>query len=169
MKIFRKDSAMKITIGPISLDIMLFLRLCLPTIVFIGLCTGILLAFNPVLLLLDQIAPGFIGAAWLLLLILYIILGVAFTYFAARLLRGSFASEELRVQRRMASLSGLPFYALCLLCLMSTIVCILFPDMVSGPTAFASEAGFVGFALVSCGYLLLVRFFLGRSTAIAHQ
>jgi hypothetical protein len=160
---------MKITIGPISLDILLFLRLCLPATVFIGLCMGILLAFNPVLLLLDQIAPGFIGAAWLSLLIFYIILGVAFTYFAARLLRGFFGSEELRVQRRMAILSGLPFYALCLLCLMATIVCILFPDMVSGLTAFASEAGFLGFALVSCSYLLLLRFFLRGSTAIARQ
>jgi hypothetical protein len=165
LKISRKESAMKITLGPLSLDILLFLRLCLPATVFIGLCTGILLAFNPVLLMLDQIAPGFIGGAWLLLLIFYIVLGVAFTRFAARLLRGSFGSEEWRVQRRMATLSGLPFYALCLLCLMATLVCFLFPDMVNGPTVFASEVGFLGFALVSCSYLLLLRFFLRGSTA----
>lgn len=165
---------MKITIGSISLDILLFLRLCLPATVFIGLCTGILLAFDPVLLLLDQLTPRswlelVIGTAWLLLLILYIILGVAFTHFAARLLRGSFGSEEWHVQRRMAALSGFPFYALCLLGLMATIACILFPDMVNGVTAFASEVCFLGFALVSCSYLLLLRFFLARSTPIAHQ
>jgi hypothetical protein len=160
---------MKITVGPITLDIFLFLRLCLPATLFIGLCTGILLPFNLVLRLIDQIAPDFIGGAWLALLILYIILGVAFTYFSARLLRSSFGSEEGRVPKRMLILSGLSFYALCLLCLMSTLVCILFPDMVSGLTAFVSEAGFVGFALVSCSYLLLLRFFLGRLTAIAHR
>jgi|SRR5579884_2560307 len=155
---------MKITIGSISLDILLLLRLFLPATVFIGLCMGILLAFNLVLLLLDQIAPGFIGAAWLLLLIVYIVLGVAFTYLIARLLRSSFESEEARVQRRRVILSGLPFYVLSLLCLVSTIRCILFPDMVSGLAAFVSEAGFVGFALVSCSYLLLLRFFLRRLT-----
>lgn len=160
---------MKITLGPISFDILLFLRLCLPATVFIGLCTGVLLAFNLILWMLDQIAPGFIGGAWLLLLIFYIILGVAFTRFAARHLRSSFESEEWRAQRRMAILSGSPFYALCLFCLISTIDCILFPDTVTGPTTFASMVGFVGFALVSCSYLLLLRFFLGRSAAIAHQ
>lgn len=165
---------MKITIGPLSLDILLFIRLCLPAAVFVGLCMGILLAFNPILLLIDQITPRswqelLIGTAWLLLLILYIILGVAFTHFAAHILRGSFGSEELRVQRRMATLSGFPFYALCLLGLMATIACFLFPDMVNGVTVFASEVGFLGFALVSCSYLLLLRFFLGRSTPIAHQ
>ena len=125
---------MKRTIGPLSLDLLLFLRLCLPATVFIGLCTGILLAFNPVLLLIDQITPRWwqellIGTAWLLLLILYIMFGVAFTHFAARLLRGSLGSEEWRVQRRMATLSGFPFYALCLFGLMATIACFLFPDV----------------------------------------
>jgi hypothetical protein len=165
---------MKITIGPISLDILLFLRLCLPATVFIGLCTGILLAFNLVLLLIDQITPRgwqelLIGTAWLLLLILYITLLVAFIRFAARLLRGSFGSEELRAQRRMATLSGFPFYALCLLSLMVTIASFLFPDSSNGVTAFTSEVGFLSFALVSCSYFLLLRFFLGRSTRIAHQ
>jgi hypothetical protein len=160
---------MKITLGPISLDILLCLRLFLPVPLFIGLCTGIILAFNPVLLLLDQIAPDLIAAAWLSLLILYIILGVAFTYFYARLFRHSFVLEKARVQRRMAILSGLPFYSLCLLFLMNCIYCALFPDMVGGPAAFASVAGFLGFALVSLSYLLLLRFFLRRSTAVARQ
>src|SRR5438132_717551 len=119
-KTSRKDSAMKITIGPISLDLRLFFRLWLPATVFIGLCTGIFVAFDAVLLLIDQIAPPswldlLIGTAWLLLLIFYILLGVAFTRFVARLLRRSFGLEELRVQRRMVALSGFPFYVLCLL------------------------------------------------------
>ena len=164
---------MKITIGPISLDLLLFFRLCLPGALFIGLCTGILLAFNPVLLMIDQIAPGFIGGAWLLLLIFYILLGVAFTHFAARLLRRSFGSEEWRIQRRMVILSGFPFYALCLLFLTESIVILLDRnldsyDMIGAVFAF-SLAGFIGFALISCSYVLLTLFFLGRSTAIAHQ
>ena len=191
LEISRKDSAMKMTIGPVSLDVsrvrsvtgervptmkitlgslsldvLLFLCLCLPATVFIGLCTGIILAFDSVLLMLDQIAPGFIDGAWLSLLILYIVLGVAFTYFVARLLRRSFGSEERRVQRRMAILSGFPFYALCLLCLMMIIYYSLFPDAVTGLAAFASVAGFLGFALVSCSYLLLLRFFLRGSIAM---
>jgi len=160
---------MKILIGPITLDIGLFLRLCLPATVFIGLCTGILLAFNPVLLLIDRIASHawlwpLIGTAWLLLLILYIMLGIAFTHFVARRLRASFGSKEFRVQRRMALVSGLPFYAICLLCFAATLVCVLFPDTVNPLTAYISAAGFLGFALVSGGYLLLLRFLLGRST-----
>jgi hypothetical protein len=164
---------MKITIGPISLDILLFLRLCLPATVFISLCIGILVAFQQVLLMLDQIAPGLIGAAWLLLLIFYIILGVAFTHFAARLLRGSFGSEERRVQRRMVILSGLPFYALCLFLLMVGIVILLDTDLQSiemiGAVLAFSLAGFIGFALISCCYVILTLFFLGRSAAAAHQ
>ncbi|MBA2391638.1 MAG: hypothetical protein H0V70_02695 [Ktedonobacteraceae bacterium] len=160
---------MKISIGPITLDIGLFLRLCLPATVFIGLCTGILLAFNPVLLLIDQIAPRawlwpLIGTAWLLLLILYIMLGIAFTHFVVRRLRASFGAEELRVQRRMALVSGLPFYAICLLCFIATLACILFPDTVNPLSLYVSAAGFLGFALVSGSYLLLVRFLLSRST-----
>jgi hypothetical protein len=168
LKTFRKDSTMKITIGPISLDIFLFFRLWLPPSVFIGLCAGIFVAFGAVLRMLDQIDLRFIGVAWLLLLIFYIIFGVAFTRFVARLLRRSFGLEELRVQRRMVVLSGFPFYALCLFFLMSSIVCILSPD-VDVVALYASVAGFLGFGLVSCSYLLLLRFFLGRSTAIAHQ
>jgi hypothetical protein len=160
----------KITIGPISLDIRLFFRLCLPATVFIVLCTGIFVAFIAVLPTIAQIAPGFIGGAWLLLLIFYIILGVAFIYFAARLLRASFGSEESRVKRRMAILSGFPFYALSLLCLLGGIaIGLLFPAAMNAATAFASVVGFLGFALVSCSYLLLLRFCLGRLTAIAHQ
>src|SRR5438067_380044 len=105
LKTSRKDSAMKIPIGPIFLYTRLFFRLCLPATMLIGLCTGIFVAFLAVLNTIDQIAPGFIGGAWLLLLIFYILLGVAFTRFVAHLLRRSFESEEWRVQRRMAALS----------------------------------------------------------------
>ncbi len=161
---------MKINIVQIVSYTRLFVRLCLPTTVFIGLCAGIFVAFGAVLRTFSLTVPLFvIGGVWLLLLIFYIILGVTFTHFVARFIRGSFGSEELRVRRRMAALSGFPFYVLCLLCLMATIVCFLFPDMVNGVTGFASEVGFLGFALVSCSYLILMRFFLGSSSAIAHQ
>lgn len=154
---------MKITIGPISLDILLFLRLCLPATMFIGLCTGIFVAFIAVLPMIAQSAPRFIAGAWLLLLIFYIIAGVVFTHFAARLLRAAFGLKDLRIQRRMAILSGFPFYALCLLCLVGGIVVpFLFPDAINAATAFASVAGFLGFALVSCSYLLLLRFLTSK-------
>ncbi len=166
---------MKITMAQIFSGMLLLIRLWLPAIVFIGLCMGIFLAFDSVLLLIDQIAAPtwlntLIGIAWLSLFILYIMLGVAFTYLSARLLRRSFGSKELRVQRRMAILSGLPFYALCLLFLMTTIAFfILFSDTVNPVTAYASAAGFLLLSLASCGYWLLVRFLLGRSSAIARQ
>ncbi len=167
---------MKITMAQIFSYIRLSLRLWLPVTVFIGLYTGIIVAFDPVLLMLDQIAPSFMGNGWcvlliwLSLLILYIILGVVFTRFFARFLRRSFGSEALRIQRRMAALSGLPFYAICLLCLWSTIVFMLFPDA-NAPAASLTlgVAGFLGFGLISLSYLLLLRFFSGRPTAIARQ
>jgi hypothetical protein len=131
------------------------------------LCTGIFIAFIAFLQFLDNITRDerFFGGAWLLLLILYIILGVAFTHFAARLLRGSFGSEEWRIQRRMVILSGFPFYALCLFLLTAGIVIILDPDLHSiemiGAVLAFSLAGFIGFALISCSYVLLTLFFLG--------
>jgi hypothetical protein len=107
-----------------------------------------------------------------LLLTFYIILGVAFTRFNARLIHGSFGSEELRVQRRMAALSGLPFYAFCLLFLMTGIIVYSFyfdaPD-VCASIVFISIVGFLGFGLISFSYLLLIRSFLGRLAIIAHQ
>src|SRR5882762_1804348 len=151
---------MKITKEQIISFVLLLLRLCWPAAVFIGVCTGMILAFDSVLLLLDQIAPWFIGGAWLLLLIVYIILGIAFTLFSARRLRGLYGSEAVHVQGRMAILSGLPFYAICLLFLMMSIYCNSDPN-VGGAAAFFSVAGFFGFALISSSYLLLLFFFLG--------
>jgi hypothetical protein len=167
---------MKIIIGPISLDRRLFfllVRFGLGVIVFFLLCTGIFLAFDAFLQLLDQIAPSFMGNGWLvlllwvLLLIFYIILGVAFTRFVASLLCRSFEGEELRARKWMAILSGVPFNVLCLLSLWATIVGIL--SDVDPAGVYASGVGFVLFGLASCSYLLLLRFFLRRSTAIAHQ
>jgi hypothetical protein len=176
-KVSGKDSAMKITLGPLSFDILLFFRLCLPTTVFIGVYMGIFSAFDALLLLIDQITPPswlgiFIGLAWLLLLILYIVLGVAFTRFVVRIIRLSFGSEERRAHRRMALLSGFPFYACCLLCLMAGLSAgILYPTSpdVCGSIELVSLFGFLCFGLASCGYLLLSLFFLRGSTTMSHQ
>ncbi|GHO99267.1 hypothetical protein KSF_093150 [Reticulibacter mediterranei] len=161
---------MKITIGPLSFDILLLLRLWLPPIVFIVVCTVLFFVpFHMLLLFLDDVAPNLIGTAWLSLLIFYIIAGITFTSFYARFLRTSFMSEDGRVQRGTAVLSGLPFYALCFLFLLDMLYCLFSPDDVPGLAAFVSVVGFVGFALVSAAYLLLLRFLLRRSTVIAHQ
>lgn len=168
---------MKITIGPISLDILLFFRLWWPAVVFTELCMGIFSAFISCLgtITLTYNAPLFVGGAWLSLLLLYTILGIAFTYFVARRIRDAFGSEERRIQRRMALLSGFPFYTLCLICLMTGLLAGLFyPDSpdICGSIVFASLLGFLGFGLVSCSYWLLLRFFLRGSrgsTAMAQR
>lgn len=161
---------MKITIGSFSLNILLLLRLWLPPIAFIGICAVLFfLPFHMLLLILDDVAPNLINIAWLSLLLLYIIAGVTFIYFYARFFRASFASEDARGRRNMAILSGLPFYALCFLFLLDIMYCMFSPVDVPGLAVFVSVVGFVGFALVSGAYLLLLRFFLRRPTAIAHE
>jgi hypothetical protein len=170
LELSRKDSIMKITIGPLSFDIFLLLRLWLPPVVFIVVCTAIFfLPFHMLLLALDDVAPNLIGVAWLSLLLLYIIAGITFTYFYARFFRAVFASQDARARKGMAILSGLPFYALCFLFLLDMLYCLFTPDDVGGLAAFVSVVGFVGFALVSGAYLLLLRFLLRRPTAIAQQ
>jgi hypothetical protein len=160
---------MNITIGKFSFDVLLLIRLWLPAIVFIGLCTGIFIAFDPLLLLLDQIAPGLIPVAWLSLFVLYIVLGVTFTFIAARMVRRSFKSKELLVQRRMAYLSGLPLYACGLLLLGASIRANFIPDLPAA-AAFASIVLFLLFCMASGGYLLMVRFlFLRRPAAPVHS
>jgi hypothetical protein len=167
LEISRKDSSMKITIGPFSLDILLLLRLWLPPIVFIVACTIIFFGpFHMLLLRLDDVAPNLIGIAWLSLLLLYILSGIAFTYFYARFFRASFMSQDARGQKNMAVWSGLPFYALCFLFLLDMIYCLFTPNDVPGLAAFVSVVGFVGFALVSGAYWLLLRLLLRRSTAV---
>ncbi len=159
LKTSGKGFAMKINIGQFFLDTLLFIRLCLPATVFIGLCTGIFIAFIAFLSTFSQIYPLLLYGAWPSLLIFYIIFGVAFTLFAAHLIHTSFGSEELRVQRHMASLSGLPFYVLCLL----SIACTLYPvPGMDAANEFMSVLGFFGFGLVSFSYLILIRFFLQR-------
>ena len=160
---------MKITLRQIFLGTRLFIRLCLPATVFIGLCTGIFIAFILFLQFLNTITRDdrFFGGAWLLLFIFYIIFGVALIRFNARLIHSSFGSEELRVQRRRAALSGLPFYVLCLLCLMMCILSIL--SSANAVTVYVTGFGFVVFSFASCGYLLLIRFFLGRGQHIAGE
>lgn len=173
---------MKITVGPISFDILLLLRLWWPATVFIVVCTGMLLPLSLVLQMLDHNAfirgawllrVIFYGGAWLLLLIFYILLGVAFTYVAARLLRHSFGSKAWRIQRRMVIVSGFPFYALCFFLLMLSIGLLLDPSLqgveMIGAVLVIYLAGAIGFALISCCYVILTLFFLRRSTAIAYQ
>jgi hypothetical protein len=167
LEISRKDSSMKITIGPFSLDLLLPFRLWLPSVMFIVMCVVVFLLHDMLLLKLDEVAHNLIGIAWLSLLLFYIIAGIAFIYFYARFFRASFASENARVQRIMAILSGLPLYAVWFLFLLDLIYCLFVPDdNVGGLAAFVSVVGFVGFALVSCAYLLLLRFFLRRLAAV---
>jgi hypothetical protein len=72
----------------------------------------------------------------------------------------------------MAALSGLPFYVVCLLFLMTGIIFSFFypdsPDVCTS-IVFASIVGFLGFGLVSFSYSILIRFFLGRLAVVAHQ
>jgi hypothetical protein len=160
---------MKITKEQIISFVLLLLRLCWPATVFIGLCTGMFLAFNPVLLWLDQIAPWFIGWAWLSLLIIYIILGITFILFSAHRLRSLYGSKTGRIQGRMAILSGLPFYTVCLLFFVTGVLSINDPNE-GGAAAFFGAAGLFGFILISLSYLLLLFSFLGllRPT-VAHM
>ena len=170
LKTSRKGLVMEITIRQILLGVRLLIRLCLPATVFIGLCTGIFIAFIAFLPFLNNITRDvrFFGGAWLSLFIFYIIFGVAFIRFNARLIHNSFGSEELRVQRRMAALSGLPFYALCLLFLMTGIIFYSFysdaPD-VCASTVFISMVGFLGFGLVSFSYSILIRLLKPRQSS----
>jgi hypothetical protein len=167
---------MKRTLGPISLDRRLFfllVRFGLTTIVFFGVCTGTFLAFGAFLQVLDQIAPSFMGNGWLVLLLwvvlllFYILVGVAFTRVVASLLRRSFEAEEVRARKWIAILSGVPFLVLCLLSFCATIVGLLSDGEPAG--VYASGVGFVLFGLASWSYLLLLRFFLRRSPTSAHQ
>lgn len=152
--------------------IRLLIRLCLPGAVFIVVCSGLFMAFIAALgtITLTYRDPLFVGGAWLALLICYIIFGIVFTRFCARQLRDAFGSEAAGTRRRMAFLSGLPFYAMCLLFLMACIAGMLGPDTdMCASLLLIGIPGFFGFALVSGSYLLLLRLFSGRPVAVAHQ
>lgn len=164
---------MKITLGPISFDILpllrfclLLFRVCLPATIFIVLCTLLFLGFFPVLYWLDDHALNLIGWAWLTLLLLYIVLGVAFTFFTARYLQRIFGSEPKAVRRAMALLSAAPFYAILTLFVLMFIASIVDPvDCAAG--LFLAFVGTIGFGLICVAYLLLLRLFSGRTPALA--
>jgi len=83
---------------PLFLRACLLARLCLPAIVFIGLCTGTLLVFGTILALVsEQITHDMVlnGLLWLSLLIFYIVFGIAFIRFNAHLIRRSFGSPSI--------------------------------------------------------------------------
>ncbi len=87
---------MKMNIRQIFLGARLLVRLCLPATVFIGLCTGIFIAFIAFLQFLENITRDerFFGGSWLSLLIFYIIAGVALIRFNARLIHSSFTQYQ---------------------------------------------------------------------------
>jgi hypothetical protein len=143
---------------------LLLIRLCGPGTVFIGLCTFMIFAFDPVLLLLDQIAPWFIGGAWLSLLIIYILLGIAFIFFEARFLRKHFGHKKLPIQRFIVFLSGIPFYTVEILFIL-TFVYSNNPN-ISTAALFISAVGSLGFFIISCVYFFLTWFLLKRSTTL---
>jgi hypothetical protein len=164
---FSLEADLKLTFGQFSIDLNMLLRLFLPPILFICLCTGIFFVFFFLLLpLLDPILGVYqIGWAWLSLLILYIALGIAFTYFFIRFLRTSFKSAEPRTQKSMLVWSGLPFYGLCLFFLLMFVANMILNA--EAPALFADLVFFILFALTSLGHFLLTRLFLRRSrTAI---
>ncbi|WP_126629576.1 hypothetical protein [Dictyobacter alpinus] len=145
----------------------LLFRLWWPASVFIAMCTGLLLIFQQILFLIDHYKNfSLIGVAWLVLFIVYVILGVVFIRLFARHIRGLLEPLERRMRSLMIFLSGGPFYALCLLCIFSGIVAILDPNA-GGGAVFFGLAGSVFFAMVSVAYLLLLHLFLRRPAAVA--
>jgi hypothetical protein len=150
---------MKLNRVQIVSNIWLLIRLCVPVTVFIVVCTGLLLPFDGLLLWLDQVAPNLIGLAWLSLLIIYIVGGVALIRLVAGLLRRFFGSEEVRVQERMVFLSGVPFYVSCLLFFLVGLFELFDPNTGAG-AAFFSLVGFFAFCLITVIYLYLTGSFL---------
>lgn len=150
---------MKLNRAQIISGIWLLIRLCGPVIVFIFVCTALLLPFDALLLWLDQVAPNLIGVAWVSLLIIYIFGGVGLTRVVAGLLHRFFGSEEVRVQERMVFLSGIPFYVTCLLFFVMGVLEMFDPNT-GGGAAFFALVGFFGFCLITVIYLHLTGSFL---------
>ena len=158
---------MNITLEQIYSATRLLLRIFLPATVFIILCTGIFVAFFTSLQLIpdSQKPPVPISIYWLGLLILFIVLGVAFSFFEARFLRKHFGHKELPTQRFVVLLSGIPFYTVGILFILTFVYS-------NGPTIpaaalFASAVGALGFFIISCVYFFLTWFLLKRSTTAA--
>jgi hypothetical protein len=164
---FSLGADLKLAFGDSSIDLDTLLRLFLPPILFICLCSGIFFGFFFLLLpLLDPILGiNAIGWAWLSLLIIYIALGITFTYFFTRALRAHFRSLEPRAQKGMLTWSGLPFYTLCLLFLLMFVASMIFDA--NAITLFAYLVFFILFALTSIAYALLIRLFLHRPLSVA--
>ncbi len=153
---------MKIIIGPITFDILQIIRACLPATIFICFCVGIFLGSLEMIPDSGLNSIGIALAVWLGLLLVYIVLGVIFTYLTARFFHRSFGMEDQHVQTKIALVSGIPFYAVSLLGLIGTVY-----GYTSGGASFTSLLAFIGFISISIGYLLLLRFFSKRLSAPA--
>lgn len=144
-------------------------RIFLPTTVFILLCTGIFVAFLTCLQLLpDSLKPPVGMSIYCLgFFILFIGLEVVFILFAAKFLRKHFGHKELPAQRFVVFLSGVPFYIVEILFILTFV----YSNDPTIPAAalFMSAAGFLGVFIMSCIYLFLTWFLLKRSTTLALQ
>ena len=158
---------MNITLEQIYSATRLLLRIFLPATVFIILCTGIFVAFFTSLQLIpaSQKPPVPMSIYWLGLLILFIVLGVAFSFFEARFLRKHFGHKELPIQRFIVLLSGIPFYIVEILFIL-TFVYSNDPN-IPAAALFVSAVGSLGFFIISCVYFFLTWFLLKRSTTAA--
>ena len=140
------------------------LRIFLPATVFLILCTGIFAAFLACLLLLadSQKLPVSFSIYCLGFLILFLVLGVAFCFFEARFLRRHFGHKELPSQRFVVFLSGIPFYIVEILFILTFV----YSNDPNIPTValFVSAVGSLGFFIISCVYFFLTWFLLKRST-----
>ncbi len=162
-------SPMNITFEQISSATRSLLRIFLPATVFLILCTGIFVAFLTCLQLLpdSQKPPVPFSIYCLGFLILFLALEVAFSFFEARFLRKHFGQKELPIQRFIVFLSGIPFYTVEVLFILTFV----YSNDPNIPTAavFVSAVGSLGFFLLSCVYFFLTWFLLKRSTTLALQ
>lgn len=160
---------MNITLERIYSATLSLLRIFLPAIVFILLCTGIVVAFLTCLKLLpDSLKPPVPFSIDMLgLFILFLVLEAAFVFFEVRSLSKQFGHKELPIQRRIAFLSGIPFYTVEILFILTFV----YSNDPNTPAAalFVSAAGSLAFFIMSCVYIFSTWFLLKRSTTIAFQ
>jgi hypothetical protein len=160
---------MNITFDQIYSATRSLLRIFLPATVFLILCTGIFGAFFTCLLLLPdgQKLPVTFSTYCLGFLILFLALEVAFCFFEARFLRKQVGHKELPTQRFVVFLSGIPFYIVEILFIL-TFVYSNDPN-IPAAALFVSAVGALGFFIISCVYFFLTWFLLKRSTTIGLQ
>ena len=160
---------MNITLEQIYSATRSLLRIFLPATVFIILCTSIFVAFLACLQLIpDSLKPSIpFSIFWLGLFILLIVLGVVFIFFEARFLRKHFGHKELPIQRFVVFLSGIPFYIVDILFILTFV----YNNDPNAPAAalFVSAVGSLGFFILSCIYFFLTWFLFKRSTTLALQ